>query len=450
MGYFDNKIEYLEEIKNQIRCKKARAMVAEEIEHHIEDQAAYYLQEGDEEDVALKKALEQMGDPVVVGKQLDKIHRPKMEWRILLIVLALCGMGILAQISLVNMTREMDFYITINSGKHLIFLGIGIIAMFAVYFFDYTILGRYPKIIWLVLIAFIYIYAPFGTVVNGRLFYLHAYSQLLLPVYGAVLYAYRKTGYKGVIKCILIAAVTGVSVMKYTAQASVYLAIFISTLIMLSVAIVKDWFGKDKKISLLMVWGCTPMLLILVVVSSAIPFTSYYIERFKVRLDVLLHPELSDFGYQMSIVRQIISNSKLIGSTVKKDTIILPGIDNDFILTYIISKWGIVAGCILILLFFILIGRMISITLHYNNPLGRYVGLGCSLVFGIQGLIYILANLGIQLVTQVNLPFVSYGGSGLLVNFMVLGLMLSVFRNKDIAKEVPYKQKLALRLEKIK
>ncbi len=71
------------------------------------------------------------------------------------------------------------------------------------------------------------------------------------------------------------------------------------------------------------------------------------------------------------------------------------------------------------------------------------------MVFAVQGSIYILSNLGFQLIAQVNLPFISCGGSSLFVNFIVLGLMLSVFRNTYLQKEVPYKKLLTIKTEKV-
>ncbi|WMJ86287.1 hypothetical protein [Anaerocolumna sp. MB42-C2] len=79
-----------------------------------------------------------------------------------------------------------------------------------------------------------------------------------------------------------------------------------------------------------------------------------------------------------------------------------------------------------------------------------FVGLGCSLVFASQGGIYILSNLSIQIISQVNLPFVSYGGASLLINFIVLGIMLSIFRNTNIMKEVPYKKQFVIKIEREK
>lgn len=72
------KEEYLRCVTDQIRCKKACPGIEKELEDHITDQAEMYLKKGMTEEQALKKAIAEMGDPVQVGVELDRIHRPQM------------------------------------------------------------------------------------------------------------------------------------------------------------------------------------------------------------------------------------------------------------------------------------------------------------------------------------------------------------------------------------
>ena len=73
--------EYLDTLSEQIRCKKARPMVVEEIENHINDQAEAYIKNGMEKDEAVNRAVLEMGDPVETGVALDRVHRPRMQDR---------------------------------------------------------------------------------------------------------------------------------------------------------------------------------------------------------------------------------------------------------------------------------------------------------------------------------------------------------------------------------
>ena len=77
--------EYLKTLLEQIRCKKAHASIYHEIRGHIEEQVADNIAEGMSKDDALKAALNDMGDPVQTGVEMDQLHRPQMAWRIIVV-----------------------------------------------------------------------------------------------------------------------------------------------------------------------------------------------------------------------------------------------------------------------------------------------------------------------------------------------------------------------------
>lgn len=89
-----DKRQFLEAVTEQIRFEKAREMISDELENHIEDQKEAFMSEGISETESYQKAIEDMGDPVEVGISLDRIHRPKMEWKMILLVLGLKHFGI--------------------------------------------------------------------------------------------------------------------------------------------------------------------------------------------------------------------------------------------------------------------------------------------------------------------------------------------------------------------
>lgn len=75
---FNNKItDYLEMVSKRIRWKKAHPLVLKELNDHIIDQKNAFIDDGFDEEEAIDKAIAEMGDPTLVGKQLDHIHRPK-------------------------------------------------------------------------------------------------------------------------------------------------------------------------------------------------------------------------------------------------------------------------------------------------------------------------------------------------------------------------------------
>ena len=98
------KEEFIQLLADQIRCKRAREDVVREIEAHISDQAQEYEAEGMTPEEALAEAVEQMGDPVAVGVELDRIHRPRMDWGMIVMAVLLRLGGLAVQCAVGNIT----------------------------------------------------------------------------------------------------------------------------------------------------------------------------------------------------------------------------------------------------------------------------------------------------------------------------------------------------------
>ncbi|MDE6053843.1 MAG: permease prefix domain 1-containing protein, partial [Lachnospiraceae bacterium] len=86
--------EFIKTLTEQMRCIKAREGVARELSNHIIDQTAAYEQSGMEHDKAVEKAVHEMGDPVAIGVLMDRIHRPQIDWRMILLTLVLSIAGL--------------------------------------------------------------------------------------------------------------------------------------------------------------------------------------------------------------------------------------------------------------------------------------------------------------------------------------------------------------------
>ena len=123
--------EYLNKVTEQMRCKKARASVAGELENHILDQMEAYKQEGLEEEEALDKAIIQMGDPVEVGVSFDRIHRPQISWSMLILVGVISIFSIILQVIL---RSGMTEYVGHMAERQILFILVGYLLMLLVYY----------------------------------------------------------------------------------------------------------------------------------------------------------------------------------------------------------------------------------------------------------------------------------------------------------------------------
>ena len=100
---------FVEAVGAEIRWKKARPLLTEEIRTHLLDQRDACLAQGMSQTEAEAESLRQMGDPVEVGTQLDRVHRPAPKWGMLALVgLLIYLTGVAAAWRLERLRREVE------------------------------------------------------------------------------------------------------------------------------------------------------------------------------------------------------------------------------------------------------------------------------------------------------------------------------------------------------
>ncbi len=150
------------------------------------------------------------------------------------------------------------------------------------------------------------------------------------------------------------------------------------------------------------------------------------------RILMFLNPELdpSGRGYQVIQSKIAIGSGQMFGrgyqEGVQNQFGFLPTKETDFIFAVIGEELGFVGGISLILLYAILLFRLIKIAKSSNDMFGSLIVIGIMGMF----LFHILENVGMTMglmpVTGIPLPFISYGGTFMLVNMISIGLVLGV------------------------
>ena len=140
-------------------------------------------------------------------------------------------------------------------------------------------------------------------------------------------------------------------------------------------------------------------------------------------------------SYAMVYVREILGNSRLVGAgdAMVPDVSFLPEL-SDFLLVNVARYYGILAAVILSGLLLFLLLRFLRLSLRQRNQLGMLMGTGCAAVFLIETAFYFLNNCGVMYLGNY-CPFFSYGGSGGIVMYLLLGLLLSICRYQNTAPE---------------
>ena len=151
------------------------------------------------------------------------------------------------------------------------------------------------------------------------------------------------------------------------------------------------------------------------------------------RIRVWLHPELdaSDKGYQTMQALYAIGSGGLfgkgLGESMQKQFI--PEAQNDMIFSVITEELGIFGAVILIILYLVLIWRLTMIAMYCKDLFGSFLVIGIAVHMGLQVLMNIAVVTNSMPNTGDTLPFVSYGGSALLMTMIEMGIALSVSKN---------------------
>ena len=107
----------------------------------------------------------------------------------------------------------------------------------------------------------------------------------------------------------------------------------------------------------------------------------------------------------------------------------LPEAHTDFIFAAIAEETGLLGVLVVLSLFLILIWKIIKIALASYSNFPRLFAAGFGILLISELFIHIGMNLGLLPIIGISLPLISYGGSGLLINFIALGILLNIKNN---------------------
>ena len=166
----------------------------------------------------------------------------------------------------------------------------------------------------------------------------------------------------------------------------------------------------------------------------------FYIDVVRIRIDTWLNPLGDPTGASYQIIQSVvaIAEGNMIGTGPGLGSPgLIPVSVSDFIFSAIAEELGFLGVTIIILLLIFLIYRGLQIAIQTNNSFHRYLTLGIIFYFGVQSILIIGGNIGLLPLTGVTLPFVSYGGSSLLVSFIGALILLTISHQSNSVDHVP-------------
>ena len=357
---------------------------------------------------------------------MRKRELKNIEWSLLIVAIILCIIGLIALFSATQETEHDEF------NKQCIWLAVSLIIMLGVMLIDYELLVKISPILYGIFIILL-IAVLFTTPVNGATswFDIGAFSFqpgefakifviLFLAFAIAKIQQRNKMDINKPSRLLIILAILGLPVLLIIKQPDygTAAAFIIATTMMLITA------GIDKKYIIITT--------IVVIVSVPLLYNFVLPEHAKKRIDIFLNPESDPRGSGYNIIQSklAIGAGGLTGMGVLKGNQTQLGFlypkTTDFIFAVIGEEMGFIIAAAVIILYVVLVTKCLYIAKTAKDEKGELIASGITGIF----LFHMVENIGMVMgllpITGVPLPFISYGGSSLITNFICIGLLLNI------------------------
>lgn len=359
----------------------------------------------------------------------------RFDWVLLGAVLMLLVMG-MAAIWTVALSRDASNLETVN--KQLIAAMIGFVLLFFCATAHYRLFKNYSFLIGVLTLVLLVVVLFAGRTIRGTTGWFSVAGWNFQPVelakFSLVLFlakyfddhpraAFRMRQF------LISSAVVGVTLTLVFAQPD-----FGSALILVAVWLGMLAFARVRIRYLLIVIGGA---IAAVFVAWFFLFAPYQKDRVLTFLDPGRDPLGRGYNVKQAIIA--VGSGELFGRGLgfgsQTQLRFLPESQTDFIFAVLAEQLGFV-GVLLILIFYgIILWRLLGVAKSASDDFSAFLALGILLIFTIQFVVNVGMNVGLMPVTGIALPFVSYGGSALLMSLVMLGVV------ESIAVRRPYRER---------
>ncbi len=349
-----------------------------------------------------------------------------IEWGILICTILLILIGLVALFSATQNTEYEELK------KQIMWLCISIPIFIVLIFIDYEIIAKASPVFYGIFLVLL-VAVLFTESVNGASSWFDIGPFSLQPsefakifviiMFASVVVKIQQRGRKEISKptklmlSLIVIALPVLLIIKQPDYGTA-LAFLVSTVMILFTA------GIDKKY----------IIVSILLIAILLPILYFFIlpEHAKTRIDVFLNPNLDPRGSGYNIIQSklAIGAGQLFGMGLLKGNQTQLGFlypkTTDFIFAVIGEEMGFIVTAGIVILYVVLITKSIYVAKTAKDDLGSYIAMGITGIF----LFHMLENIGMTIgllpITGVPLPFVSYGGSSLLTNLIMIALLLNI------------------------
>ncbi len=348
------------------------------------------------------------------------------EWSVLIISLILFSIGLIA---LYSCTQSTEFE---EMRKQVIWFIVSIPILIVFMLLDYNMLSKASYVIYGIFIVLL-VGVLFTPEINGARswFNIGAFSfqpgefaKVFVIIFFSTILCKVQERNKNAINtpwkllALLISVAFPVLLIVIQPDIGTAAAFMVATIFILFVA------GIDKKYII--------VTIALIVILVPVIYMFLLPEHAKTRIDVFLNPDLEPRGAGYNIIQSklAVGAGKVFGMGILKGNQTQLGFlypkTTDFIFAVIGEEMGFIVSATVVILYVLLLTKAIYIAKTAKDDLGSYIATGiCGILF-----FHVLENIGMTIgllpITGVPLPFISYGGSSLITNFICIGILLNI------------------------
>lgn len=360
----------------------------------------------------------------------------KIDWILALSVLLFATVSIVSlySISFLEISDKNNIFLKQIS---FIFLGIGAMILFSL--FDYHYLQFYSRYVYFFSIILLVIVLFLGDKVRGMSGWIGFNSFHFQPVEFAKLslvvilasFIAKKKSQLGEIKGIIF---------SFFLSAVIFFLVILQPDLGSMIILLGIWLG------MMLISGINKKnLFYLVAVIASVLIAGWFLlaDYQKMRIFNVVSPENDPRGSGYNVIQSMVAigSGGLIGKGIghgsQSQLNFIPEKHTDFIFAVISEEWGLIGSFFVLAVYLIFFARIRKVAENSNDNFGYMLAIGILVMFFLQTIINIGMNLGIVPVAGIPLPFLSYGGSSLIVSFISVGIIMNIRKGrKDLETKI--------------
>lgn len=402
---------FLKEVTNHIKSKEAKDLVAMELDFHLKQAKNMWMDKGLSEEAAEDKAVEQMGSPVKLGEELNKLYKPKVDWFLIGLLVAAMGLGFLPIITFGHADLFMN---------KVIFVILGVVTAMGMMLLDYR---RLEKLGWMfytigVLILLMIKCFPTDYVIGEAIIKIGPIKIDCLMTMPFFFLAWASFFNNSRLKFMHLLILYVFSLYLFSTT-SILLPIFIY----ITMVFVMLWWSKLGKNT---AWLITILPILPFIVRDLFSWSA--VKEYRIaRILGFINPAHDQWDLRL---QEAMSSAGWFGTYGNIKSI--RAAHTDFVFASLTYYYGYVLALVLVVILSLFAVRIMNIAYKINDGYGKLLLVGGVTLFVIHFICNVGMTLGILPRVSISLPFISYGLIPTLFHAFIMGIVLSVYRRKDI------------------